>query len=191
MAKILEAKILEPNEITITEYNADKSPLKYPRIYEFTQYTVKDAINSGKSDLIPPIVAIKNPFKSKESIRAAYQASRNHFAFIYEDFYKKYEPEILESLLDENLLLCYNGNRRLEEFQKANHSIAAYVITNPEEFEQIPKKEIVPRFEEVAGKNYYSTFMFLLHRLVSDKSRQRHYEQIFKKLKDENWREEK
>lgn len=140
MLKNLEARTVESGTILITENNAIKDYIKYPEIYSNTPERVREAIKQGKIDGIPPIVVLKSPFDTIEKLIEAYLEYTKAIPRMGEQHYRD-EDKVLQEILGQNLLLCYNGNRRLEGFQKAGIPIRAFVITSQEEYDQIPEKE--------------------------------------------------
>ncbi len=84
------------------------------------------------------------------------------------------------------MLLCYNGNRRLKEFQRAVRPIKAFVIRSQEEFANIPQEEKrIP--EDVKDErpaqyqidqNYFLSFLLLLDDIVYITAEKRYYDNL-------------
>lgn len=131
-------KIIDPAGILITEHNLHKRGNK--ELYGDTFDSIRAAIEAGKADEIPPIVALQNPFDSIDKATEAYKKFTEEVPRQGGEQFEN-EDEVLREILEQNVLLCYNGNRRLEEFQKAKIPIKAFVITSQEEYEQMPAQE--------------------------------------------------
>ncbi|OIP84579.1 hypothetical protein AUK04_02220 [Candidatus Roizmanbacteria bacterium CG2_30_33_16] len=134
----LEVETLDPTTILITEHNVLKRRDK--EIFGDTFDRLRIALDSGKISDIPPIVVFQNPFVSIEDTVEAYQ----NYIKVYPrqgGQHYDHEDDVLKEVLGRNALLCYNGNRRLEEFQRAKIPIRAYVIKSQNEFSQIPPEE--------------------------------------------------
>jgi len=138
MVTNLEARTIDSNSVLITEHNSAKR--KYPELYGDTPTEVREAIEKGKISEIPPIVALQNPFQSIDRTIEAYQQYTQAIPRQGEGHYE-HEDAVLREILQQNSLLCYNGNRRLEEFQRAIIPIRAFVIASQEEYTQKPEQE--------------------------------------------------
>lgn len=179
----LEAKTVDCNDILITEHNISKDYRKFPELYANTPQRVRGAIEKGQASEIPPIVALQNPFDTTERTTEAYsqytQAVPRQGGRHFEN-----EDQVLNEILGQNLLLCYNGNRRLEQFQKAGLPIKALVITSQEEYDQMPKEERrIP--EELKDKkptlyqidqNYVLSYLGLLDDVVYIEAEKKHWQ---------------
>ncbi|PJB87635.1 hypothetical protein CO083_05930, partial [Candidatus Roizmanbacteria bacterium CG_4_9_14_0_8_um_filter_34_12] len=133
-----ETGVQFPTTILITEHNVLKRRDK--EIFGDTFDRLRIALDSGKISDIPPIVVFQNPFVSIEDTVEAYQ----NYIKVYPrqgGQHYDHEDDVLKEVLGRNALLCYNGNRRLEEFQRAKIPIRAYVIKSQNEFSQIPPEE--------------------------------------------------
>ena len=177
----LEAKTVDSKSVLVTEHNVSKGYKKFPELYTNTPQRVREAIESGKTEQIPPIVALQNPFDSIERTSEAYQQyaqavprqGRRHF---------ENEDQVLREVLEQNHLLCYNGNRRLEQFQRSSAPIRALVITSQEDYEQMPQEERRIS-EELKDKrptqyqinqNYILSYLGLLDDIVYIQAEERH-----------------
>src|SRR3989344_2935630 len=140
MSPNLEARTVDSGTILVTEHNVQKNHREYPELFGDTQVRVRSAIEAGKIDEIPPIVALQNPFPSIDRTIEAYKKYTQAIPRQGGQHYE-HEEEVLRELLEQNALLCYNGNRRLEEFQKAGIPTRAFVITSQEEYDQMPAEE--------------------------------------------------
>ena len=131
MSPNLEARTVDSSSILITEHNVSKDYKRYPELYGDTPLRVRTAIESGKTDEIPSIIALQNPFSSLDQTVQAYQQYTQAVPRQGGQYYE-YGKEVLRDILEQNALLCYNGNRRLEEFQRAGIPIRAFVIISQE-----------------------------------------------------------
>jgi hypothetical protein len=180
----LKVQSLDSKIVMITEHNTQKRSNK-----DFSGDTfasVRSAINASKADKIPPIVVFQNPFNSIDKTIRAYQ----EFTKAYPrqgNWHFDNEPDILKEILDQSsLLLCYNGNRRLEEFQRAELAIRAYVIESQEEFALIPHEErrIPDRVKDESptqyqiDQNYLLSFLQLLDDVVFLAAEKRYYDSL-------------
>jgi len=182
MVTNLEARTLDSASIIISEYNLAKC-----RSENDTPMSVKSAIKSGKAGEISPIVVLKNPFNSVEETIEEYQKFIQEFPREgpgQERFHYKQEEKVLREILEQNSLLCYNGNIRLEEFQKAGISIRAFVITSKEEYRQMPEQERrVPKrlkserpTQYRIDQDYVLSYLAILDDVVLLKARELHYD---------------
>ena len=179
----LEAKTIDSKSVLVTEHNVSKDYKKFPELYANTPQRVREAIESGRTEQISPIVVLQNPFDSIERTSEAYQKytqsvprqGGRHF---------ENEDQVLKDVLEQNHLLCYNGNRRLEQFQRARFPIRAFVITSQEDYEQMPQEERrIP--EELKDKrptqyqinqNYILSYLGLLDDVVYIQAEERHWQ---------------
>lgn len=179
----LEAKTVDSRSVLVTEHNVSKDYIKFPELYANTPQRVREAIESGETEQIPPIVALQNPFASIERTSEAYQQytqavprqGGGHF---------ENEDQVLREVLKQNHLLCYNGNRRLEQFQRSSAPIRALVITSQEDYEQMPQEERrIP--EELKDErptqyqidqNYILSYLGLLDDVVYIQAEKRHWQ---------------
>ena len=183
----LETRMVDSARVLITEHNFLKRENKelYVRLYGDTCSSVRTAIESGNKDKIPSIVALQNPFSSVEETVQAYQEYVKVFPRRGGQQYE-HEEEILRDILNKNVLLCYNGNRRLEEFQKAGIPIKSFVITSQGEYEQVPAEE--KRIHETLkdrnpsqyrrDKNYVLSYLGLLDDVVYIGAEKMHFESM-------------
>lgn len=180
----LEVRTLDPASVMITEHNIQKRGNK--DLFGDTFRSVRDAIETGRESEIPPIVVFQSPFNSIEEAIQAYQKftracprqGGQHF---------DNESDILREILGQSpLLLCYNGNRRLEEFQRAKLVIGAYVIKSQEEFARIPQderripdkvKDERPTQHQI-DQNYLLSFLQLLDDVVYIAAEKRYYDSL-------------
>jgi hypothetical protein len=177
----LEAKTVDSASILISEYNLNKHTGE-----DDTFQRVRTAIESGDTSQIPPIVALQNPFGSIEETIQAYQAHTRDFPrHNCENF--EHEDEVLGEILKHNYVLCYNGNRRLEEHQKAKIPINTFVITSQEEYALMPKEERrIPEKPESMrpevqqqyeiDQNYVSSYLAILDEIVRLQAKKKHYD---------------
>ena len=179
----LEAKIIDPKSVLITEHNVSKDYRKFPELYSDTPVRVREAVESGRAEQIPPIVTLQNPFRSINETTEAYQRYTQAVPRQGGQHYE-HEDEVLKEILEQNALLCYNGNRRLEQFQRARIPIRAFVITSQEDYEQMPQEERrIP--EELKDKqstqyqideNYVLSYLGLLDDVVYIQAEKRHWQ---------------
>ena len=189
MATNLEAQTLDSGFILLVERGLDSTYRKLPG-YTDTPSSVREAISAGKEAEIPPIVSLKNPFPSIDKAKEAYAQFKEQMR-PGDDFYRESEQEVLEEILACNPVICYNGNRRLTEFQKAGKSIQSYVISSQEEFDQIPEKE--KKFSEEGkeqnpveyeiDQNYILSYLVCLEFVVHNQAVARHQDRVLEKLK--------
>ena len=183
MSPNLEARAVDSRTILVTEYNVQKDYRKYPELYADTPRRVKLAIEAGKSNEIPPIVVLQNPFKSIEKTVEAYEEFTKAVPRQGGQHYRD-EDKVVREILEQNSLLCYNGNRRLEEFQRAGISIRAFVITSQEEYDQMPQEERrIPerlKAERTAqykiDQNYILSYLGLLDDVVYIAAQRKHWD---------------
>ncbi|MBI2543590.1 MAG: hypothetical protein HYW24_05400 [Candidatus Aenigmarchaeota archaeon] len=182
----LETKIVDSANILITEDNI----LKHNReLYGDTFHSIRYAIKTGKADEIPPIVVLQNPF---DSIDETVQFYKRYAGAVPRRGIHDYEreDEILRETLKRNALLCYNGNRRLEEFQRVGIPIRAFVITSQEEYDIMPTEERrVPErlktempTQYVIDQRYDLSYLGLLDDVVSIEAERRHWDTVLGKL---------
>lgn len=179
---------INANQILITEHNAVKNSQYFPWNNN-TPGRVIESIKSWNTEAIPPIVALKNPFLSIEKTIEAYELFKKHFKRAGWRTFDN-EREILISILESNKLLCYNWNRRLEQFQKAWISIKTNVVTTQEEYTSIPEEEKrVPESLKDEKPNYYQqdqsfilSYLMLLDDVVYIESEKKHNEEMLRTL---------
>ena len=189
MASNLEAQTLDSGLILIVEKGLDGFYRRFPG-YTDTPSLVRKALENGREVEVPPIVSLKNPFPSVDKAKEAYTLFKERFR-LGDDFYRETEQEVFEEILGCNPLLCYSGNRRLTEFQKAGKPIRSYVINSQEEFDQIPAEEkIVPeeqKEQNPAGyeidRNYILSYLRCLEFVVHNKAVARHQDRFLERLK--------
>lgn len=179
---------INSNNILITEHNAVKNSKHFPWNNN-TPSRVREAIKNWNTNTIPPIVALKNPFPSIEKTIEAYKLFRKYFKrsgwIIFDN-----ESETIVSILESNKLLCYNWNRRLEQFQKAWIPIKTNIITTQEEYTIIPDEEKrVPESLKDEKINYYQqdqnfilSYLMLLDDVVYIESEKKHNEEMLRNL---------
>lgn len=190
MAPKLDAQTLDSGLIMIVERGLDGFYRKFPG-YTDTPSSVREALESGREIKVPPIVSLKNPFPLVDKAKEAYKLFKERFRS-GSDFYRESEQEVLEEIMSCNPLLCYNGNRRLTEFQKADKPVRTYVITSQEEFDQIPakekrvpeeKKEQNPAEYEI-DQNYILSYLRCLEFVVHNMAAARHQDRVLERLKE-------
>ena len=185
MSPNLEARTVDSRAILITEHNVQKDYRKYPELFSDTPDKVRSAIETGKLDEIPPIVALQNPFSSIEKTVEAYEKFTMDTPRPGGQHYQN-EDEVLKEILRQNPLLCYNGNIRLEEFQRARLPIRAFVITSQEEYDKMPQEERrIPeklKAERPAqykiDQNYVLSYLGLLDDVVYIQAEKRHWDSL-------------
>ena len=159
---------VEPNKITATETNDSRFK------GTGTQLSVRNAIEEGKQGDILPIITLKNPFSSIDQAVKVYREFTQQFSRPGGQHYEG-EERILHDLLgNPDLLLCYNGHRRLAEFKRAGISIKTIAIRSQEQFDRIPEDE--KRFPDSKknertldyqiDRNYQLTFIRLIDDVV-------------------------
>ena len=179
----LEIKVLDSNRILITEHKL--SDCLRNEIYGNTFHEYAVAIKSGKKDKIPAIIALQNPFDSIDDAVLAYKKYVESVPRQGGVYYAQ-EESILREILDQNILLCYNGNRRLTAFQNAKLPIKVLLITSQEEYDMIPEKERRIRVElkdkspvrYQIDKNYVLSFLSLLDDAVYIHAEKRHFDYL-------------
>ena len=185
MSPNLEARTVDSRIILITEHNIKKDYRKYPELYSDTSERVRSAVETRKFDEIPPIVALQNPFGSIEKAVEAYEQFTKSVPRQGGQHFKE-EDIVLRELLEQNPLLCYNGNRRLEEFQRAGLPIKAFVITSQGEYDQMPQEERrVPErlkaerpTQYQIDQNYVLSYLRLLDDVVYIHAEKRHWDRV-------------
>ena len=183
MSPNLEARTVDSRAILITEHNVQKDYRKYPELFANTPERVMSAIEAGKLDEIPPIVVLQSPFPSLDYAVRAYQKYTEAVPRQGGQHYE-HEEEVLREILEQNALLCYNGNRRLEEFQIAGIPIRAFVITSQEEYDKMPQEErrIPERLKAEKpvqykiDQNYVLAYLGLLDEVVYIVAQRRHWD---------------
>jgi len=185
----LEARMVDSRTILVTEHNVQKDHRRYPELFTDTPERVMSAIEAGKFDEIPPIVVLQNPFGSIEKAVEAYEQFTKSVPRRGWQHFKE-EDIVLRELLEQNPLLCYNGNRRLEEFQRAGLPIKAFVITSQGEYDQLPqeerrvderlKAEILTQYQ--IDQNYVLSYLGLLDDAVYIHAEKRHWDRILAEL---------
>lgn len=181
MSLKLEARTVDPASIFITEDNVSQDYKIHPELYADTHLRVRTAIESGKANEIPPIVALQNPFSSIDQTVQAYQGYTKAVPRQGGQHYE-HEDEVLREILEQNAILCYNGNRRLEGFQRAGIPIKAFVITSQEEYDQMPAEErrIPERLKDKRpiqyeiDQRYVPSYLGLLDDVVYIHAKKRH-----------------
>lgn len=190
--------LINANQILITEYNAIKNSQHYPWNNN-TPSRVKEALNNWNYDAIPPIVALKNPFSSIEKTIEAYELFKKSLKRARQRTYDN-ESEILKSILESNKLLCYNWNRRLEQFQKAWIPIKTNIVTTQGEYSNIPEEEKrIPETLKDERPEYYQqdqsfilSYLILLDDVVYLESEKKYNEELLRdinKLKTQRQKE--
>lgn len=182
----LRIEILDSTHVLVTEHNISKDPRKFPELYEDTKGRVVNAIKAEQTNKIPPIVVLSNPFDSVEKTVEAYRKFIKVHPRRGSQHYGN-EKDVLNEIINLNpLLLCYNGNRRLEGFRVRGFKIRAYVIRSQEEFNQIPQEErrIPERIEDEdqtryqIDQNYCLSFLLLLDGAVYITAQERYYRDL-------------
>ncbi len=189
MSPNLEARTVDSRTILVTEHNVQKDYRRYPELYTDTPIRVRLTIEAGKSEEIPPIVALQNPFNSIEKTVEAYGQFTKAVPRQGGQHYKD-EDKVLRGILEQNPLLCYNGNRRLEGFQRAGIPIRAFVITSQEEYNQMPQEERrIPERLKVErptqyqiDQNYVLSYLGLLDDIVYIHAEKRHWDRVLAEL---------
>ena len=189
MSPNLEARTVDSRTILITEHNIKKDYRKYSELYSDTSERVRSAIQAGKLDKIPPIVTLQNPFPSIDKTIEAYNQYTKAVPRQGGQHYQN-EAEILREILGQNLLLCYNGNRRLEEFQRAGIPIRAFVIASQEEYDQMPQEERrIPEklkaerpTQYQINQNYVLSYLGLLDDVVFIHAEKGHWDRVLAEL---------
>jgi hypothetical protein len=189
MSPNLEARTVDSASVLITEHNVSKDYRKFPELYADTPRKVRTAIESGKTDEIPPIVALQNPFSSLDKTVQAYQQYTQAVPRQGGQHYE-HEEKVLRDILEQNALLCYNGNRRLEEFQRAGIPIRAFVITSQEEYDQMPAEERrIPESwkskrpsQYEIDQNYVLSYLGLLDDVVYIHAEKKHWDTVLAEL---------
>ena len=179
----LETKVVDSEKVIITEHSASKDYRRFPELYADTSVTIRESIKSGRTDKIPPIVAFYNPFGSKDKTIEAYKKYKEAVPREGEKSYEC-EDEVLKQVLEQDTLLCYNGNRRLEEFQKARLPIRAFVICTQEEYNQIPEEERrIPEhlkeerpIQHRIDENFVLSYLRLLDDVIYIQAEKRHWD---------------
>jgi len=187
MSPNLEARTVDSENVLITEHNLHKRGNR--ELYGDTFSSVRTAIESGKADEIPPIVALQNPFPSLDKTVQAYQKYTQAVPRQGGQHYE-HEEEVLREILEQNALLCYNGNRRLEKFQKARIPIRAFVVTSQEEYDQMPAEErrIPERLKSERptqyeiDQNFVLSYLGLLDDVVYLHAEKRHWDTVLSEL---------
>lgn len=196
MSPNLEARTVDSRTIVVTEHNVQKDYRRYPELYVDTPRRVRLAIEAGKLDEVPPIVALQNPFPSLDKTIKAYEEYAKSVPRQGGQHYPN-EAEILIEILGQNPLLCYNGNRRLEEFQKARLPIRVFVITSQEEYTQMPSQErIIPKTLKAErptqyqiDQNYVLSYLGLLDNVVYIQAEKRNWDRVLAELpKFKRWK---
>jgi len=179
----LEARILDSGKILITEDNEQKNPDKFPGLHRDTPNTIRKSLEKGRNEKIPPIYILKNPYHSIEKTIKSYEELKELILESSDTSVNEVKPafqldetekSLLTQLLGDESFLCYNGNRRLEQFQRQGLPIRAFVIASQNDYEAIPieekranradnpdKKNYNPIFTEIS-KNYNLAYLLVL-----------------------------
>lgn len=182
---------ISSRQILITEDNSSKRNPLLGELNDNTTGSIRKAIERNEIENIPPIIVLCPPLINK--IKEGYELFKSQFKRLGNRKYSS-EEEIFNKLLEENpnLLLCYNGNRRLEQHQIADIEINAILISNQEEYDKIPENELrVPHelknekpSQYFVDRHYVLAYFSLLDDVVLLKSSKYETEKGFDKLKD-------
>lgn len=136
----LEISEIESDKIFIVEDNLSKKKNSHFGLFSHDTFKkVEKAFEEGKDNEIPPIVVMKRNF--------TFQYFKElYFLLIKEgilkfDFEKVFNKDIIEKLIEQYEYIVYEGNSRLEIFQKHNKKIKAYIMKQDSDFQKVPEEE--------------------------------------------------
>ena len=170
----LEARMVDASRIVVTEDNTYKEENR--DIFGDTRASVGEAIVNGRASDVPPIVVFHCPY---DNLSAAIDEYTRYILIRYNEGVSEEDKRGIKEIFENRLLLCYNGHRRLEEFQKAGAQISAYVINSQEQFLKIPEEErrfpkgILDRcsykeeLDEVIDSNYELSYLSMLRDAIN------------------------
>jgi hypothetical protein len=149
----LEVKLID-SSLILSSGSTFRKKSEYPSQLRESRTKAIESLEAGKPEDIEPIIVLKNPYETLEQMKQVYEAFKRNFP---EHTFLINEDEIMKEIFDGKHLICYNGNIRLEEFQKRKMQARAMVVDSQESFAKIPGEEkIIPEEMKFAMPQIYT-----------------------------------